>query len=183
MIIYIVENILFCVYKDRLIKMVLNSCISKGYIINKDIFINEFNRMIKKEKIRSKLFGDNITFVNNGYFSIGDLFFIESIFNELGFIKVDFLNIKDLFPIDDVIYVEINDSYFVIHLKDTLYFDLKYFKDIPKVLMILKPYFNKDIAFFGTNKCILNIHIDDIQFFYIENYNDYITQSLLKVKK
>lgn len=183
MIVYIVENSFHCVYKNRIISVDLKNCIQKGYIVNKEVFMQEFNKMLKKEKIKTKLFGDNITFVNNGYFSIGDLFFLESIFNDLGFIKVDFLDIRDLFPDMNVIFVEVNESYIIIYLKDILYLDLTYFKDIPAILNSLKSFFDKDIAFFGLNKSIPNIHIKNIYSYYIENYKDYITQSLLKVKK
>ena len=69
--------------------------------------------MLKKEKIRNKLFGDNITFVDSGYFSVGDLFFIENIFLDMGFIKVDFLNIRELLPEAKATYIEINNSYLV----------------------------------------------------------------------
>lgn len=183
MIVYIVENSFHCVYKNRIISVDLKNCIQKGYIVNKEVFMQEFNKMLKKEKIKTKLFGDNVTFVNAGYFSIGDLFFLESIFNDLGFIKVDFLDIRDLFPDMNVIFVEVNESYIIIYLNDILYLDLTYFKDIPAILKSLKSFFDKDIAFFGLNKSIPNIHIKDVCSYYIENYKDYITQSLLKVKK
>lgn len=183
MIVYIVENSFHCVYKNRIISVDLKNCIQKGYIVNKEVFMQEFNKILKKEKIKTKLFGDNITFVNNGYFSIGDLFFLESIFNDLGFIKVDFLDIRELFPDMNVIFVEVNESYIIIYLKDILYLDLTYFKDIPAILNSLKSFFDKDIAFFGLNKSILNIHIKNVYSYYIENYKNYITQSLLKVKK
>lgn len=183
MIVYIVESSFHCVYKNRIISVDLKNCIQKGYIVNKEVFMQEFNKMLKKEKIKTKLFGDNITFVNNGYFSIGDLFFLESIFNDLGFIKVDFLDIRDLFPDMNVIFVEVNESYIIIYLKDALYLDLTYFKDIPAILNSLKSFFDKDIAFFGLNKSIPNIHIKSVYSYYIENYKNYITQSLLKVKK
>ncbi len=183
MIVYIVESSFHCVYKNRIISVDLKNCIQKGYIVNKEVFMQEFNKMLKKEKIKTKLFGDNITFVNNGYFSIGDLFFLESIFNDLGFIKVDFLDIRDLFPDMNVIFVEVNESYIIIYLKDILYLDLTYFKDIPAILNSLKSFFDKDIAFFGLNKSIPNIHIKSVYSYYIENYKNYITQSLLKVKK
>ena len=183
MIVYIVESSFHCVYKNRIISVDLKNCIQKGYIVNKEVFMQEFNKMLKKEKIKTKLFGDNITFVNNGYFSIGDLFFLESIFNDLGFIKVDFLDIRDLFPDMNVIFVEVNESYIIIYLKDILYLDLTYFKDIPAILNSLKSFFDKDIAFFFLYKSIPNIHIKSVYSYYIENYKNYITQSLLKVKK
>lgn len=182
MIVYIVEDKLICIYKGKLIKVTLKNCIQKGYIINRDLFIQEFIKMTKREKIKSKLFGDNITLVNNGYFEISDLFFLESIFGELGFIKIDYLDIRKLFLLTDAIYIEVNNSYMVVYLEDALYLDLAYFKDIPKTLMLFKEYLNKDIAFFGVNKCIPKLYLKDANVYYIDNYKEYITQSLLKVK-
>ena len=65
LIIYIVEDTLCCVNNGRLITVILKNCIQKGFIINSEIFILEFNKMMKKEKIKSKLFGDNISFVKD----------------------------------------------------------------------------------------------------------------------
>lgn len=183
LIIYIVEDTLYCAYRGKLISVVLKSCILKGFIINKEVFMHEFSVMLKKEKIKNKLFGDNITFVDNGYFSVGDLFFIENIFLDMGFIKVDFLNIRELLPEAKATYIEINNSYLVLYLDKTLYLDLSYFNDIPKVLGLFISYFDNDIALFGVNKCIPKVYINDVNIYYIENYKDYITRSLLKVKK
>lgn len=183
MIIYIVEGTLHIVYKEKIISTVLKNCIQKGYIFDKEVFIQEFNKIIKKEKIKSKLFGDNITIVNNGYFKVSDLFFLESIFNDLGFIKIEFLNITELLPVMDAIFVEVNNNYLVIYLSDVLYLDMKYFKDIPKIINILSSFFDKDIAFFGLNKCIPSISVNGVNIYYLENYDKYITQSLPKVKK
>lgn len=183
MIVYIVEDTLHCVYKGKLFSMVMKNAISKGFIINKDLFIQEFIKMSKNAKIKSKLFGDSITVVNNGYFRFSDLFLIEAIFSELGFIKVDYLDIRELFPTTDALYIEVNINYMVLYLDNTLYIDLAYFKDIPKTLEFFKAYFYKNIALFGVNKCIPRIGLETNNVYYIENYVDYITQSLLKVKR
>lgn len=182
MILYIVEDTLHCVYKGNLISAKFSS-LEKGYIIDKDLFILEFNKLLKNKKVKTKIFGEDITFVNNGYFTIGELFFIENIFNELGFIKVEFLDIRELLPVMDVIFVEVNNNYMILYLKDILYVNLNYFKDIPMILNVLKSYFSKDIAFLGLNKCIPKMYIKNVNYYYIENYSTYITQSLLKVKK
>ena len=53
MIVYIVENSFHCVYKNRIISVDLKNCIQKGYIVNKEVFMQEFNKMLKKEKIKT----------------------------------------------------------------------------------------------------------------------------------
>lgn len=83
----------------------------------------------------------------------------------------------------DAIFVEVNNNYLVFYLSDVLYLDMKYFKDIPKIINILSSFFDKDIAFFGLNKCIPSISVNGVNIYYLENYDKYITQSLPKVKK
>ena len=39
MIVYIVESSFHCVYKNRIISVDLKNCIQKGYIVNKEVFI------------------------------------------------------------------------------------------------------------------------------------------------
>jgi len=182
MIIYIVEDTIHLIYKKKLITAKFKNCIQKGYIVDREIFMQEFMKLVKKEKIKNKLFGDSITVVNNGYFTKGDLFFLESVFSELGYIKVIFMDIRELLPMDDAIYIEINNSYLVFYLDDVIYLDLNYFKDIPKIIEYFKGFLNKNIVLFGINKCITKVHLNNMQIYYVENYEYYITQSLLKVK-
>ncbi|MDE5539476.1 MAG: hypothetical protein K2J20_03210, partial [Bacilli bacterium] len=61
--------------------------------------------------------------------------------------------------------------------------DLDYFKDIPYVLNYFQSYYKEDIILFGKNKNIPNIKVKDKNVYYFENYQDCITDSLLKVNK
>ena len=53
MIIFWADNELYIVNNKDIINYKLKS-INKGYIINKELFINEFSKIIKKEKIKLK---------------------------------------------------------------------------------------------------------------------------------
>lgn len=182
MIVYIQEDTLHFIYKCKLVSVKCSNCLQEGYIVNKEIFMQEFSKVIKRIKIKNKLFGDNITVINNGYFTVGDLFFIENIFSELGFIKIYFKSIRDLLDRDNVTYVEINNNYIVLYLDKVIYLSIKYFKDIPKILNFLKEFLNKNIVLFGLNKCIPEMSNKNVYIYYMENFKDYITQSLLKVE-
>lgn len=75
MTLFFVDDFLNIVYKDRVIQNKLKDIISKGYIVDRSRFVEEFLKIIKKEKIKGKLFGDNINIVCNSYFSSSYIFF------------------------------------------------------------------------------------------------------------
>ena len=165
MIIYLCDDELFIIDKKRIINNKLNS-ICKGLIVNKEMFINEFLKIVKKEKIKLKLLNNSIKIVNNTYFHSSDLFYIENIFNELGFEKIEFLDIKELLS-DDVTYLEINNTYL----------------DIPRILDYFAKILKNKIILFGQNKIIPLIKVNNKEVFYIDNYQKFIPESLLKVEK
>ncbi len=177
MIIYLVDNIVNLIYKKRVIKEKFKS-VSKGYIINKEEFINEFGALLKKEKIKGKLLGMNIEIIDNTYFQVSDKYFMENIFIELGFIKVIFKDIKDFFT-QDKTFMEINNTYMVLNLEKGIYLDLDYFKDIPKIIDYFSFYIKGDIVLFGVNKEIPEIKLANRTLYYLQNKEKFITDSLL----
>ena len=183
MTLFFVDDFLNIVYKDRVIQNKLKDIISKGYIVDRSRFVEEFLKIIKKEKIKVKLFGDNINIVCNSYFSSSYIFFLETIFLDFGFIHVNFVDIKDLLPESNATYIEINEEYMVINLDKGVYLDLEYFKDIPQILEYFKAYFKEDVVLFGTNKNIAQIKMKNKFLYHLENSATYINDSLLKVKK
>lgn len=180
MIIYLCDNELFIINKKHIISNKLKS-IDKGFIINKEEFINEFLKIIKKEKIKIKLLNNSIKIVNNTYFHSSDLFYLENIFNELGFEKIEFLDIKELLS-DNATYLEINNTYLVI-TNEGIYLDLDYFKDIPKILEYFDKILKNKIILFGQNKIIPLIKVNNKEIFYFDNYQKFVLESLLKVEK
>lgn len=181
MIIYIVDNILNIIYKGKVISKTFKDSVSKGYVINRELFIRDFSLILKKEKIKSKLLSDKIIIVNNAFYRNSDLFMLEHIFNELGYVKIQFWDIRELLK-KDYNYIEINNTYMVLYLEKAIYLDLDYFKDIPKIIDYFKDYLSKDIIVFGGYKYLLDL-VKNRNFYYFENYKSYITDSLLKVNK
>lgn len=182
-VVFIVDDFINIVYNNRVINKKLSNVIDKGFIVNKSNFIEEFIKLSKKEKIKTKLFGEIITIVKNSFYSISDVAFIENIFNELGFLKVDYLDIKELFSLEDATFIEINNSYMVINFDIGLYFDLDYFKDIPRILDYFSLFIKEDLILFGTNKNIPKINVKNKKVYYYDNFENYIAESLLRVKK
>ncbi len=181
MSIYIADDIIFIVNKNKVINKKFKS-IDRGFIKDKELFMEEFLKLLKQEKIRIKILGDKIEFVWNTYFKESDKFFIDNIFLDLGFAKVEYVQIKDYFD-RDAIYMEVNNTYLVINFNEGIYLDLTYFKDIPKILEYFQERLDKDIILFGKNKDIPLIKVDNKNIYYLQNKNSYITDCLLQVKK
>ncbi len=183
MVLFLVDEVLNIIYKGKAFSLKLKDIILEGNIIDRVKFMEEFAKFLKREKVKGKLFGDNITVVKNASYNNRDLYFIESIFLELGFNKVEFMDILSLLPEREGTFIEINNGYMVLYLNSPLLVDLKYIKDIPRVLNYFKEYFKGDVILFGTNQNIPSVMQPNINLYYLENFNSYITDSLLKVKK
>lgn len=177
--VYFVDDIINIVYNGKVIRKKLKNIIKKGNVICRESFMEEFMKILKLEKIKSKLFGDKIYVVKNSFYSVRDLYFLETMFLDLGFIKVIFLDIEDLMPDDNATFIEFNDTYLNI-IKGPL-LDLDYFKDIPKVLESIN--LKKNVYLFGSNKLIPELKINNKNLYYFDNFKDYIENSLLKINK
>ena len=182
LVVYFVDDILNIVYNSRVINIRLKCIIRHGNIFDKQKFMDEFIKILKKENIKGKLFGDSITIVKNAFYTNRDVYFLENVFMELGFLKISFLDVRDLLPSEDVTFIEVNNSYMVLYLDEGVFLDLKYFKDIPKIL----DYFSTikaNVILFGLNKNLPKIKLKNKEVYYYDNFQNYITESLLKVKK
>lgn len=182
MILFFVDDILEIVYNGKVITRELKDAISHGMITNKEKFAFEFVEIMKKEKVKSKLFGGSVTVVKEPFYHPSYLFYLEHILEDIGFVKIHYINIEDLFSKNDV-YVEVNNSYMVINIDSGIFIDLTVFKDIPKIIDLFSSLNGKNILLFGKNKNIPSIKLDNSQVYYLENYTNYISQSLLKAKK
>ena len=181
LIVYFCDNIVSIIYNTRVISQKLDS-IYQGLVVDRIKFIESFMQILKKEKIKTKLFGDKIYIVKDAYFNQRDQFYLENIFLELGFVQVLFLDIHKLFDANYT-YIGIFQDYIVFYLDKPVFLELYYFKDIPKLLSYFKEYFQSYIVLFGSNKNIPYINNLSFNIYYIDNYKDYIVKSLLKVKK
>ncbi len=180
--VYFVDNNMYLFYKDKMYMEKLDS-ITNGIVLDKLKFMEQFNIILKKYKIRSKLFGDDVTIVKTVFYAVSDLFFLEQIFLDLGFTKVHFFDIREIIPEEDATMVEINQDYLVFYFESGLLLPFKYFKDIPKLFSLLDIYFKPTIIIFGTNNIIPKIEYKNKKLYYYENYKTYLTDCLLKVKK
>lgn len=182
-VVYFVDSNMHLFYKDSSYIETLKDIIVDGRVVSKSKFIDAFINILKKHRIKSKLFGDEIEIVKNAFYTECDMFFLEQIFLDLGFVKVHFLDIKEIIPDEEATIVEINQNYIIFYFEDTIELPLTYFKDIPKLFSILDPFLKQVVILFGTNKNIPKIVYNLKSLYYYENYSTYITDSLLKVKK
>lgn len=181
LIIYFCDNTLYIVHNMKIIEKKMDS-IYQGLVVDRTKFIESFMQILKKEKIKTKLFGDKIYIVKDVYFNERDMFYLENIFLELGFVQVLFMDIKDLF-LSDYTYIGIFKDYMVFYLDKPVFLDLYYFKDFPKLISYFQEYYESYVVLFGTNENIPEINQSLINIYYIDNYKDFIVKSLLKVKK
>lgn len=180
-ILYFVDDLLELIYQDRIITCSFKEAVFQGKIINREKFMEMFLQVLKKEKIKNKLFHNQVTIVKQDFYSGGDLFFFESIFEELGFIKINYIELKSLLDTDST-YIEINQSYMIIHLKEDIWIDLKFFSDIPFLIRYFKEKMIGDIVLFGKNKLIPSIQVSSFFIYYFDRYSHYIADVLLKQK-
>ena len=180
LVVYFYDNVVSIVDKDRVITQELDS-IKKGLVVNRTSFMESFVSIIKNNKIKSKLFGDKICIIQDAYFHSGDLFYLENMFMEMGFIKVIFKNIYELFQ-KKYTYVGIFKDYIVLYLDKPVFLELTYIKDYSKLVNDFKDYAQKYVVLFGSNQDIPNIS-QLVNVYYIDYYQDYVVKSLLKVKK
>ena len=181
MSIYFYDKEIAIIYQGKIIKEKTDS-IEQGLIKNLTVFIEFFTKIMKKHKIKTKILGTSIQIVKDISMQESYLFFLDYIFTELGFTKIKFINIKDLF-FDNSTYIAIFKDYILLYLDKPVILDMFYFKDIPQLLTDFKKYFNSKIVLFGSNEIIPKINNKDIPIYYIDDYQNYIINCLLKVKK
>lgn len=181
LIVYFCDNCLHLIYNKKVIVKSLDS-INQGLVVDRTSFMDSFLSILKKEKIKSKLFGDKIYVVKDVYFNNRDVYFLDNMFMELGFIKVVYLDIRDFFE-TDYSYIGIFKDYIVFYLDSPIILSLEYFNDFPKLIDYFKDYYKKYIVLFGSNTNIPLIHSNLVSIYYIDQFQSYITKSLLKVKK
>lgn len=176
---FFLDNTLYIIYNNQEIHSKLPNIIAAGMIINKELFLEEFLKIAHQAKLKNKLFGEDITLIKNSYYTNRDLYLLENIFLELGYLKVHFKSIKDFFKEENATFIEINQDYLVIHLDNGIILDLKYFNDIPKTLNLFKNYFSKNLILFGTNPLIPTLKIPNFNIYYFENYSTFIVDNLI----
>ena len=181
LIVYFCDNCLHLIYNKKVIVKSLDS-INQGLVVDRTSFMDSFLSILKKEKIKSKLFGDKIYVVKDVYFNNRDVYFLDNMFMELGFIKVVYLDIRDFFE-TDYSYIGIFKGYIVFYLDSPIILSLEYFNDFPKLIDYFKDHYKKYIVLFGSNTNIPLIHSNLVSIYYIDQFQSYIAESLLKVKK
>ncbi len=181
LVLYFCDDKINILYNGRVITKKLES-IKNGLVVDRLNFMESFLDILKKEKIKSKLFGDKIYVVKDVYFNERDMFFLDTMFIELGFIKVIFWDIRKILD-NNYTYIGVFKDYMVYYLDNPIVIRLDYFKDILKMIEYFKDYYRDYIVLFGSNDNILNMKSKILSLYYVDNYQNYITDSLLQVKK
>ncbi len=107
-------------------------------VINKELFIKELNYILKKNKINTSLLTDNINIIIDNTYSKLDKEILESIFTELSFNKIKFINITKIFDIKkQELIIDISKNNIKIYYLNDVIEERIYFDKYLQILSIL----------------------------------------------
>ena len=148
-------------------------------VINKQLFCEEFNKIIEENKINNRILTDNINIIIDDTFKEIDKENLKTILKELSFNKILFINGINIFHLDDnelLINISENNIKFYYYskiLNINIYF--KKYKQILNTYIkeILKKYNIKIIKIYGDYKDINNIakYIEKVLFKEVYTYS------------
>lgn len=105
-----IENGLIILYQEQLNKYELQS-VNNYRVINKDIFINEINKIIQTKKINNNILTDNINIIIDNTYTELYLSYLKDIFKELSFNKIDYIKQEEILkPKTNEIIVDISKN-------------------------------------------------------------------------
>ena len=151
-----IENGLIIFYKDKLSEYILKS-VDNYQVINKNIFIEEINKIIQN------IITDNLYIIVDSTLTNFYLSNLEQLFKELSFNKIEYINILDLIKItDEELIVDISTSNIkTITKTKSLSFNIDNLKHQTILIIILKSilknYTIKTIYVYGNHPFINKI--------------------------
>ena len=144
---------IFIIYKNKISYYKLKNSVENHKVINKEIFIKSINELIEKLKINNKFFSENISIIVDSTYNHENIQLIISIFKELSFNKIEFINILDLINTNQqTLVIELNENNFKLYYLKSTYEGQIYFN---KPISILDPYLKELI----NNTKINNIYV------------------------
>ncbi len=173
-----IQNGIIVFNKHQLQKYPLSS-VENYKVINKQLFCEEFNKIIEENKINNRILTDNINIIIDDTFKEIDKENLKTILKELSFNKILFINGINIFHLDDnelLINISENNIKFYYYskiLNINIYF--KKYKQILNTYIkeILKKYNIKIIKIYGDYKDINNIakYIEKVLFKEVYTYS------------
>lgn len=165
-ILYICDDEIFFlnIKKDQIVKEKFKS-IKEDNIINSDLFSNEFDKFLRKNHIKTTLFGENIIFIKNTNISPISQEKYQSVLKEY-FRNIEFKNLETILKVDkDVGFLNISSNYIDYYFMKknqvaTLRVSLQLFNDnLNKTLhhLLTTIYKPKKIMVFGNHENIAKI--------------------------
>ncbi len=145
-----IENGLIILNKDNLSKYIIKS-VNNYQIINKDLFIEEINKIIQTQKINNNILTDNINIIVDNTYTELYLSTIRDIFKELSFNKIEFIKQeKILNPKSNEIIVDISINNIKIITKDNTFQSNIYYSKHKQILSL----YVKNILKTNNIKCL-----------------------------
>lgn len=164
--IQMVQNGLLILKNNNIISNQLKS-VANYKVINKELFIQEFEHILKTNKINNNILTDNIKIIIDATYSEIEKEDLSTIFKELSFNKIEFIDLLTLFILDSTeLLIDISNNSIKIYFDNEIILSNIYFYKYKAILKLylknIKDKYNiKCIKLFGnykfTNKFIYDI--------------------------
>ena len=164
--IQMVQNGLLILKNNNIISNQLKS-VANYKVINKELFIQEFEHILKTNKINNNILTDNIKIIIDATYSEIEKEDLSTIFKELSFNKIEFIDLLTLFILDSTeLLIDISNNSIKIYFDNEIILSNIYFYKYKAILNLylknIKDKYNiKCIKLFGnykfTNKFIYDI--------------------------
>lgn len=148
------------ILKDKVVTNHQLPSVDNYKVINSQDFIRDLSLIFKNQNINRRLLTDNIQILIDSSYSIQDIHLLESIFKELSFNKIEFINWIDIPNTkEDSLLINISKNVKIYYKHKTYIVNIIYNKYTEILSQYLKILINRysisNIKIFGDNK---NIH-------------------------
>lgn len=127
-------------------------------VINSEEFINDISLIFKEQNINRHLLTDNINILIDSSYTKQDLLTLDSIFKELSFNKIEFINWLNNLKKEKYLLLNISNNVKIYYQNKTYVINIiynKYIEILETYIKILTSRYNiKSIRIFGDNKNI-----------------------------
>ena len=164
-------NSILLSFNKKIYNYVLEYSVDNYKIINTKLFYKEIENICKELNINNHFLSDNISIIIDNTYNESDKYIIKSIFKDLSFNKINFINVSHILNIKkDELIINIHEKYLKIYFNNIIICNKIYFKEHKKILDIYIPIFLensiKNIKIFGEYP-----KIDDIYDYLSSKYN------------
>ena len=158
-IMYLVDNYIYLSNKGHIIKHSLdNNILNNGRIANIKLFIEQYNKLLDKNRISLGIFNEVIDVIINPSYTKADIEVLKNILNSIGYHKVNTINEFRLYKLNKSnAYFNYNNEYYILSFinmydkKESYLIEANLLTEKELIKVIKHKINNKDLLVFGLN--------------------------------